>query len=50
MIALLCSWFRLFSSCDVFLIDQKEIPKVWQRKLLIALDGLVSGIAAQAYN
>lgn len=22
-----------------FLIDQIEIPKVWQRKLLIALDG-----------
>lgn len=33
-----------------FLIDQIEIPKVWQRKLLIALDGPIFGLAAQAYN
>lgn len=43
-------WPWLFSSCSVFLIDQREIPKVWQRKLLISLDGLIFGIAAQAYN
>ena len=33
-----------------FLIDQIEIPKVWQRKLLIALDGTIFGLTAQAYN
>lgn len=45
-----CSWFRLLSSCGVLLIDQREIPKAWQRKLLIALDGPIWGLAAQAYN
>lgn len=33
-----------------FLIDQIEIPKVWQRKLLIALDGPIFGLATQGYN